>query len=294
MPGMMLQVPVPEGVSPGQQVDFDTPDGRRMRAEVPADKKPGDKFEVFVAPQSLMITVPAGVTEGQPVQFVTGEPPHQRKRQAYVPAGKKPGDTFEVFEHECEAVIDVECPPGVKPGDQVSVTIPAGPNGAAGPPLTVTVPEGVKPGEPFPVVLRRGEGSTHPPPKSAAEAIIQELCAAAQTGDVKACERCIQNGGASAVNGTYTMGFTPVFYAATYGHAGVVKILVEAKANIALANEEGRTPLHWAARNGHLECAKLLVENKAPLDSKDKGNRNPLGVAKDKNQTEVAKYLESV
>merc|ERR1719174_2317786 len=102
MPGMMLQVPVPEGVSPGQQVDFDTPDGRGMRAEVPADKKPGDKFEVFVAPQSLMITVPAGVTEGQPVQFVIGE----------------------------------ECPPGVKPGDQVSVSIPA-PGGAAGPPLTV-------------------------------------------------------------------------------------------------------------------------------------------------------------
>merc|ERR1719326_1264961 len=90
-PGMMLQVPVPEGVSPGQQVDFDTPDGRRMRAEVPA--------------------------------------------------GKKPGDTFEVFEHECEAVIDVECPPGVKPGDQVSVSIP-GPGGQNGPPLTVTVPDG--------------------------------------------------------------------------------------------------------------------------------------------------------
>jgi ankyrin repeat protein len=98
----------------------------------------------------------------------------------------------------------------------------------------------------------------------------------------------------TAVNGTYTMGFTPVFYASTYGHAGVVKILVEARANISLANEEGRTPLHWAARNGHLECARLLVENKAPLDSKDKGNRNPLGVAKDKNMTDVAKYLESV
>lgn len=78
------------------------------------------------------------------------------------------------------------------------------------------------------------------------------------------------------MNGTYTMGFTPVFYASTYGHAGVVKVLVESKANISL------------------ECAKLLVESKAPLESKDKGNRNPLGVAKDKNQTEVAKYLESV
>jgi len=279
-----LQVPVPEGVQPGGQVEFDTPDGRRMRAEVPQEKKPGDTFDVLVPQASIMITVPDGVAEGAPVQFTMGEPP--RKFQTYVPPGKKSGETFEVFEHMCESVIDVQCPDGVKPGGQVSIP---GPNG--GQPLTVQVPEGIKPGDVFPVVLRPQLPPTPPPPSSPEEAAVQELCAAAQTGDVESCKRCLDKG--ASVNGTYTMGFTPIFYASTYGHAPVCKILIEARANVHCANEEGRTPLHWAARNGHFECAQLLVGAKAPLAVQDKGGRTPLGVALDKNQKTVADYLRS-
>lgn len=284
-PGLVtLQVPVPEGVQPGGQVEFDTPDGRRMRAEVPADKKPGDTFDVLVPQASIMITVPEQVSEGAPVQFTMGEPP--RKFQAYVPAGKKPGETFEVFEHMCESVIDVQCPEGVKPGDQVSIP------GPGGNPLTVQVPDGTKPGDIFPVVLRPQLPAMPPPPASAEEAAVQELCAAAQTGDVAACERALQKG--AKVNGTYTMGFTPIFYAATYGHAPVCKVLINARADVHVANEEGRTPLHWASRNGHFECAKLLVEAKAPLGIQDKGGRTPLGVALDKGQKQLADYLKSM
>ena len=36
------------------------------------------------------------------------------------------------------------------------------------------------------------------------------------------------------------MGFTPIFYASTYGHAPVCKILIEARANVHCANEEVR------------------------------------------------------
>merc|ERR1719321_2390728 len=195
-----------------------------------------------------------------------GEPP--RKFQTYVPPGKKSGETFEVFEHMCESVIDVQCPDGVKPGGQVSIP---GPNGGA--PLTVQVPEGIKPGDVFPVVLRPQLPPTPPPPSSPEEAAVQELCAAAQTGDVDSCRRCIEKG--ASVNGTYTMGFTPIFYASTYGHAPVCKVLIEARAN------------------GHVECAQLLVGAKAPLAVQDKGGRTPLGVALDKNQKTVADYLRS-
>jgi hypothetical protein len=271
-------------------VEFDTPDGRRMRAEVPEGKKSGDTFEVLVPQAFIAITVPENAKEGQPVQFLTGPPDQQRKLQAIVPPGKKPGETFEVTEAQCEHVIDVQCPEGVKPGDQVSIP---GPQGAA--PLTVQVPPGIKPGDVFPVVLRPALKA--PAPTSEKEAIIQELCAAAQTGDAAQCEQCIKKGqasGADCINGTYTMGFTPIFYAATYGHSAVVKALIEARANVTLANEEGRTPLHWAARNGHLECATMLVTaSTVPLTMKDKGGRTPLGVAEDKQQKEVSAMLRS-
>ncbi|VEP13406.1 Ankyrin [Hyella patelloides LEGE 07179] len=73
---------------------------------------------------------------------------------------------------------------------------------------------------------------------------------------------------------------TPLHYAAHRGYLDIVKLLLDAGANVnALeGNYSKTTPLHWAATGGHLEVTKLLVENDANINAKDNWyNLTPLG-----------------
>jgi len=57
------------------------------------------------------------------------------------------------------------------------------------------------------------------------------------------------------------------------GHTEIVKLLLEAKADVNLQNTSGRTALIWASREGHTEIVKLLEEatkQNSPKDSKFK------------------------
>lgn len=58
------------------------------------------------------------------------------------------------------------------------------------------------------------------------------------------------------------------------GHLNVVKLLIDAKANVELRDEDGQTALHRSAARGHLDVSKLLIEKQPNLkdvpDSKDK------------------------
>ena len=56
----------------------------------------------------------------------------------------------------------------------------------------------------------------------------------------------------------------------------VVKILVEAKASLELANAREETPLHAAALLGHADIAKVLVEAKANVNSRSRVGVIPL------------------
>ena len=82
------------------------------------------------------------------------------------------------------------------------------------------------------------------------------------------------------VNGTDRDGFSPVYWAVSYGNSTAVQVLVRAGANLdAAANERRFTPLHEAARNGDLEMTRLLVKlgaNRALLDS---NGRTALAIA---------------
>ena len=64
-------------------------------------------------------------------------------------------------------------------------------------------------------------------------------------------------------------GQTALYCAAQDGHEEVVRLLLEAKADIEAKNNDGWTALHWAVWDGHKEVVRLLLEAKADVEAKD-------------------------
>lgn len=54
--------------------------------------------------------------------------------------------------------------------------------------------------------------------------------------------------------------WTPLFWAANYGHTKCVRILIEEGCILNLKDENGKTALHYAAWEGHTECTQLLID----------------------------------
>jgi ankyrin repeat protein len=86
---------------------------------------------------------------------------------------------------------------------------------------------------------------------------------------------------------------TLLFLAAEGGHEAVVKLLVEKGADINTKDKDGLTPLSWAAGNGHEAIVQLLIDTgKADIESKDSYyGRTPLLWAARNGHEAVAKLL---
>jgi len=69
-------------------------------------------------------------------------------------------------------------------------------------------------------------------------------------------------------------GITPLHRAV--GMPLVVKALVARKANLDARDSTGETPLHWAARYDDMEIVRLLIEAGADVTVKDREGRTPL------------------
>ncbi|KAF3177841.1 hypothetical protein TWF788_007623 [Orbilia oligospora] len=74
-------------------------------------------------------------------------------------------------------------------------------------------------------------------------------------------------------------GRTPLSWAAENGHETVVRLLINAGAEIETKDWYGRTPLSWAAENGHEVVARLLINAGAEMETKDGYERTPLSWA---------------
>ena len=86
-------------------------------------------------------------------------------------------------------------------------------------------------------------------------------------------------------------GTTPLLIAAENGHLEVARLLLDAKANIDKAKNDGTTPLLIAAQNGHLEVARLLLDAKANIDKAKNDGTTPLFIAAERGHLEVARLL---
>lgn len=75
-------------------------------------------------------------------------------------------------------------------------------------------------------------------------------------------------------------GMTPLHFAAMFGHAEVIQVLIQAGADIQATDEDdGRSPLHYAARNNNAEAAKALIEGGADVDVEDNFGETPMELA---------------
>ena len=85
-----------------------------------------------------------------------------------------------------------------------------------------------------------------------------DIIAAASMGDYRKVQRLLLDGAdAGPVNSS---GWTPLMYAAHYGHISVVRVLVEAGCDVNQKEwSDQRSALMLAASNGHTKCLDLLI-----------------------------------
>lgn len=85
---------------------------------------------------------------------------------------------------------------------------------------------------------------------------------------------------------------SPLMLAARLGHLSVVDVLLQARANIELAdNQYGCRALHHAAIGGQVEVVKRLLAGGAKVNATDRQGATPLKLAERKEYTEVAQLL---
>jgi ankyrin repeat protein len=79
--------------------------------------------------------------------------------------------------------------------------------------------------------------------------------------------------------GDFILRDTPLIYAAVFGHAEVVRVLLEAGASLEGTNAYRSTAMHQAAWNGHLDVCRLLLDWGAKVDPLDEWKETPLHLA---------------
>ncbi|KAL5457474.1 hypothetical protein EMCRGX_G034740 [Ephydatia muelleri] len=65
-------------------------------------------------------------------------------------------------------------------------------------------------------------------------------------------------------------GRSPLHIASGNGHLDIVNALIEAGANVNLADKDGMSPLHLASNEGHLDTVKVLIEAGANVNQANK------------------------
>jgi uncharacterized protein len=86
-------------------------------------------------------------------------------------------------------------------------------------------------------------------------------------------------------------GWTPLHYAATKGHIGIIKVLLEKHAYIDAESPNKSTPLMMACMYGTIGAVQLLLEEGADLNLKNEQNLTALDFAKQANRHDVEALL---
>ena len=82
-------------------------------------------------------------------------------------------------------------------------------------------------------------------------------------------------------------------YAAGYGHVDIVKLLLDAGADVNERSRVSRTPLIWAAGSGQLNTVRLLLKNGADPDLVDSNGETAADLAAENGHDDVAHFLQA-
>jgi len=119
---------------------------------------------------------------------------------------------------------------------------------------------------------------------------LKTLSVSMKSDDIEKIRELTKNGADVNVRNEYNA--TPLIKASGEGYAEIVKLLLEAKADVnAATNADASTPLYIASGNGHTEVVKLLLEAKANINAVTTNGLTPLYIASFQGHTEVVKLL---
>lgn len=118
-----------------------------------------------------------------------------------------------------------------------------------------------------------------------------ELWRVAESGDVDELSRVFANG--AQVNARNKHGMTALMRAAYYGHARMVRALLDRGADPNLVRNDRFTALALAAFFGHTETIKILIEHGARTEVITRCGASAKMWAAARTFVEVARYLES-
>jgi len=86
-------------------------------------------------------------------------------------------------------------------------------------------------------------------------------------------------------------GWTALMWAASSGHAEIVRVLIDQGAAIDIEDNDGRTALVWTADRGHIETVRLLIDKGAAIDIQDNMSWTALMLAARYGHAEIARLL---
>jgi ankyrin repeat protein len=87
------------------------------------------------------------------------------------------------------------------------------------------------------------------------------------------------------------LGVLPLHSALSGGHKEMARLLIERGTDVDAASAAGWTPLHYVAHNGDIETAKFLLDRHAKRDVRNGDGKTPYEIAEERGFTDLAEIL---
>merc|ERR1719163_393475 len=113
---------------------------------------------------------------------------------------------------------------------------------------------------------------------------------AARRGDLQRLQEFMQDG--KDVNARDAKGVTPLGYAVGHDQLSIVKVLIDAKANVNDVDSTGNSAVHFAAGYGRVKVLEHLLARGANASKVNQMGMTPMAAAQQNNQQQAVALLQ--